>query len=404
MQTTIEVKSKLLVIPHIYAENIRIRDIEFARRMVDYFDVYCLKWEDALNVNNPHLLRRKWKQFSTAVRGLVKRVSVSSANSGVRLVEIPILQAIILRRVVGDKKAGLISRRVNTRWLEKLIAQLGITHLLLASSHFDLPATANGVRMFVDLVDWFPEETRNAAEMKSVRTYMSRFRDRADGVFVVSEPLADKLKADYSMNCIPIPNGADIKALRSVRASEIESVRDRWGLRGKYVIGNIGNHGSFTGLDFAVRMHNVVLRKIPNAVLFVVGPADYWIPKLGPQPPSVIFTGQVPPAEISVYFQALDLGILPKDVSLGTDFAFQLKVVEYTACRKFVVSSPLLVWKRLKWPNVRLVDRDVDAWANAICELKDAKWQTEWDSLVGVYDWGTLARRMAVTMLGHSRE
>ena len=370
--------------------------------MVDCFDVHCLKWEDALNVDNPHPLCRRWKQFLTVLRGLVKKVSVSGEDSGVRLVEMPLLQGIILRRVVGGKKAGLISRRVNTRWLGKLIAQLGITHLLLASNHFDLPATSSGARMFMDLVDWFPEETSSAAEMQSVKADMSRLRDRADGIFVVSEPLADKLKADYSMNCIPIPNGADIKALRSVTASEVELIRDRWGLRGKYVIGNIGNHGSFTGLDFAVQMHNAVLRRIPNAVLFVVGPANYWIPKLGPQPPSVIFTGQVPPAEISPYFQALDLGILTKDVSLGTDFAFQLKVVEYTACRKFVVSSPLLVWKRLKWPNVRLVDRDVDAWANAICELKDAKWQTEWDSLVGAYDWGTLARKMAVTMLKHS--
>lgn len=397
-------KARLLVVPHIYAENIRIRDIEFARRMVDFFDVYCLKWEDALNVDDPHPLRRRWKQFSTAVRGLVRKVSVSSENSGVRFVEIPLLQAIILRRVVGDRTSSIFSRRLNTLWLEKVIARLGITHLLLASNHFNLPATAYGVRMFMDLVDWFPEETRSTAEMQSVRAYILRFRDRADGIFVVSEPLADKLKADYYMNCIPVPNGADIKALRTVTASEVESVRDRWGLRGKYVIGNIGNHGSFTGLNFAVQMHHAILRRIPNAVLLVVGPADYWIPKLGPQPPSVIFTGQVPPAEISPYFRAIDLGILPKDVSLGTDFAFQLKVVEYTACRKFVISTPLLVWKRLNWPNVKLVERDVDGWANAICELKDAKWQTEWDSLVEAYDWGTLARKIAVIMLEHSHE
>jgi glycosyltransferase involved in cell wall biosynthesis len=287
--------------------------------------------------------------------------------------------------------------------LERLITRLGITHLLLASGQFNLPATANDLRMFMDLVDWFPEEASSAAEMRSIRSGIARLRDRADGIFVVSEPLAEKLKAEYSVDCIPIPNGADIKTLRSVTPSEVESVRNRWGLQDKYVIGYVGNHGSFTGVDFAVHVHRAVLQRIPNAVLFVVGPADYWIPKLGAQPSSVIFSGPVPPAEISPYFQALDLGILPKDVSMGTDFAFQLKVVEYSACRKFVISTPLSVWKRLKWPNVRLVDRDVSAWVKTICELKDAKWQMEWDSLAEAYDWGTLARKMAASMLERSR-
>lgn len=392
-------KARLLVVPHIYAENIRIREIEFARRMTDFFEVYCLKWEDALHVDDSMPMRRRWRQFSTALRSLIKQRSVSSESYGVSLLNTPVLQPILLRRIAGSRRAGAISRARNRRQLEKWIVELGITHALLAPGYFDLPSRASGARLFMDFVDWFPEESSNLAEMATLRENMVRYRRGADGFFAVSEPLAEKLKADYSLDCIPMPNGADITTLRNVDAAKVEAVRNRWGLQGKFVIGYIGNHGSYTGVDFMVQAYTQVLQRIPDAVLFVVGPAEYWIPKLGIPPPGVIFTGAVPPDDIPPYFQVLDVGVMAKDVSLGTEFAFQLKIVEYTACRKFVISTPQIVWKRMGWPNVRLVERHTKAWADAICELKDAKWRREWDSLAEAYDWGALAHELAKCIL-----
>jgi len=40
----------------------------------------------------------------------------------------------------------------------------------------------------------------------------------------------------------------------------------------------------------------------------------------------------IPPSEIKTYFNLLDVD-LAQEKTLGTEFAFQLKIVEYSACR-----------------------------------------------------------------------
>jgi glycosyltransferase involved in cell wall biosynthesis len=391
-------KPRLLVIPHIYAENIRIRDIEFARKMTDFFDVYCLKWRDATNVDDRRPFRRRLKQFSAGVRSFLKSTSVSTENSGITLVEMPILQPIILRRICGDKRANSIALSFNSRRLTKLISRLGISHVLSSNPFFELPSD-NGLRKFYDVVDWYPEETSPPQQLQTARKLMERVRDQYDGAFVVSELLADKLKAEYELNSIFIPNGADLDALRQISPDKIDAVRTRWGLKDKYVIGYAGNHGSFTGVDFVVEVFRRVVQRIPNAVLLIIGPADYWLNKIGDSAPGVIFTGAIPPSEMAAYYQALDLGVLAKEKTLGTEFMFPLKIVEYTACRKLVISTPLLTLQRLNWPNVWLRDLDVNTWADAICELKNQKWLPEWDALTTAFDWKLLSHKMAATMI-----
>jgi hypothetical protein len=57
------VKPKLLVVPHIYAEDLRIRDIEFAKRFTNSFEVFCLTWRDALHVDDRYTVLRIIRQI-----------------------------------------------------------------------------------------------------------------------------------------------------------------------------------------------------------------------------------------------------------------------------------------------------------------------------------------------------
>ncbi len=113
----------------------------------------------------------------------------------------------------------------------------------------------------------------------------------------------------------------------------------------------------------------------------------------------MIATGGVLPAEVSTYFNALDVGVLAQGITTGTDFAFQIKVVEYSACRKVVVSTPLETWKRLAWPNVLLAEPDPVSWAEALVRARSMTWQPEWDRFVEPYDWSILANRIADALL-----
>ena len=388
----------MLVVPHVYAEDIRVREIELARGLGRYFDVYCLRWTDSNHGISGGPLGRRWRQACRAAAAALARTKDCIGKDGLGLIQLPVVQPIILRRLVGDALSLRVSRRCNGKRLEAAIRRLGISHVLVATTIFGLPRLA-GVRYFYDFVDWFPEEKASEREMRALRSQMRRLSAETDGVFVVSEPLAEKLRREYGLACTALPNGTDLTELRHVTDSEIESLRARWGSQGKYVIGYIGNHGDYSGVDFAERSFQLVRQQMPDAVLWIVGPAEYWRSRLQGRP-GVIWTGQIPPSEIAPYFHAIDLGVLAQGKCAGTDFAFQIKVVEYTACRKFVISTPLETWRRLAWPNVRLVEPNPAEWAEAIVSARDAAWLPEWDTLVDEFDWSRLAELAATIMLG----
>jgi glycosyltransferase involved in cell wall biosynthesis len=392
-------KPRLLVVPHIYADDITVREIELARRLTRFFDVFVLKWRDALHVDATSATWRRLKQVFVATQAALRSIDSSTSKNGVTLVEVPVLQPILLRRLTGAENALALCSRRNAQTLRAVLRKLKITHLLLANEFFGVERIP-GIRMFHDVVDWFPEEQVGAAQLRKIREKLRAISVNAETVFAVSQPLCDKLLTDCGIRAIPLPNGADISRLRSVDPAEVRVLRANLGLEGKFVIGYVGNHGIFTGVDLAVNAFLAAKSSLPDAVLLIVGPAEPWRALLAAHRESgVIATGGVPPEQIANYFNAIDLGVLAQGISTGTDFAFQIKVVEYTACRKCVVSTPLATWKRLAWPNVILAEPTVVAWREAFIKASAMKWQPKWDRVAEPYDWACLAERMAGVML-----
>jgi len=393
-------RPRLLVVPHVYAENISVREIEFARRLTRHFDVYCLAWKDALHVDNGNALQRRWRQFWIALGSVFARQDLRPAGDGVTYVTAPVLQAILLQRAIGAVRATELCRSFNRRTLESLTDRLDITHVLVAAGTFALPRRTE-VQSFIDVVDWIPEGSYSPDFVKFKREELKWVASEAHRVFAVSEPLCEKLRDDCGIEAVSMPNGADLRALRSVPAADVAALRHALGLNGNFVIGYIGNHGTYTGVDFVVEMFSRVRERIPNAALLIVGPAECWRPILeAARANGVIWTGPVSPSEIKKYFNLLDVGILAQEKTLGTEFAFQLKIVEYSACRKFVVATPLRTWELLQWPNVFLTDLRVDAWVEAIVRAQHSRWKSEWDMIIEAFDWDALADRMAAVMLG----
>jgi len=393
-------RPRLLVVPHVYAENISVREIEFARRLTRHFDVYCLAWKDALHVDNGNALLRRWRQFWIALGSVFSRQDLRPAGDGVTYVSAPVLQAILLQRAIGAVRAAELCRSFNRRTLESLTDRLDITHVLVAAGTFALPRRTE-VQRFIDVVDWIPEGSYSPDFVQFKREELKLVASHAHRVFAVSEPLCEKFRDDCGIEAVSMPNGADLRALRSVPAADVAALRHALGLHGKFVIGYIGNHGTYTGVDFVVDMFRRVRERIPNAALLIVGPAECWRPILeAARADGVIWTGSIPPSEIKTYFNLLDVGILAQEKTLGTEFAFQLKIVEYSACRKFVVATPLRTWELLQWPNVFLTDLRVDAWVEAIVRAQHSRWKSEWDIIIEAFDWDALADRMAAVMLG----
>ncbi|HWZ99901.1 MAG TPA: glycosyltransferase [Candidatus Dormibacteraeota bacterium] len=395
-------KPRLLVVPHIYAEDISIREIEFAQRLADRFEVFVLKWSDALHVDASSPFRRRIKQFSVAARSAFHPTKVLSLRNDFTLIELPAWQPILLHRFLGPARALEFCKSRNRSALAPVIKACKITHILYASELFGADRHP-GVRSAFDVVDWFPENEVSAQRLDEIRANLRSVAARVDALFAVSEPLCEKLSRECGISALPLPNGADLAKLRSVSQEKIRALRTRLGLENKFVIGYIGNHGPFTGVDLVVNAFLAARSRLPNAVLLIVGPAHHWQSLLDANRENdVIATGGVPPSEIAVYFNVLDAGVLAQGITTGTDFAFQIKVVEYSACRKIVVSTPLETWKRLAWPNVILAEPNPAAWADAFVQSSNLSWQPDWDRFVEPYDWSILSARIADALLAPS--
>jgi glycosyltransferase involved in cell wall biosynthesis len=393
------VKPRLLVVPHIYADDIAVREIELARRLTSSFEVFILKWSDALHVESKSVLSRRVTQAGVAVRAALKPRSQFKEFDGPCIIEVPVWQPILLQRLVGVRKALSLCRLRNRGTLRGVIRDCEITHLLLANQLFGVERLP-GVRTFYDVVDWFPEESFSSAELGRIRSDLSAIGKQVDGMFAVSKPLGEKLERECGVQIVPLPNGANIARLRSVAPAKVSALRRRLGIEDEFAIGYIGNHGSFTGVDLAVNAFLTARSRIPKMKLLIIGPADNWSRLLqATRGEGVIATGNVAPAEIAEYFNAIDIGILAQGKTTGTDFAFQIKVVEYSACRKCVVSTPLLMWQQLAWPNILLAEAHPEAWADAFVRARSMSWQPAWDRIVEEYDWQVLADSAAKTML-----
>jgi len=271
--------------------------------------------------------------------------------------------------------------------------------VLYASELFGVERIPN-IRAAFDVVDWFLEHERDAARLEEIRSSLRGIAAEMDVVFGVSEPLCEKLARECAVTALALPNGADLGRLRSVPAEKVKALRARLGIENKFVVGYIGNHGPFTGVDLVVNAFLAARDRLPDSALLIVGPAQHWRGLLDANRSNgIIATSGVSPAEVATYFNALDVGVLAQGITTGTDFAFQIKVVEYSACRKIVVSTPLETWKRLAWPNVLLAEANAIAWADALVRARAMRWQSYWDRFVEPYDWSILANRIADALL-----
>ena len=392
-------KPRLLVVPHIYAEDISIRELEFARRLASRFEVFVPKWRDALHVDEASPLRRRLKQFSVAVSSAFPSHKTFSPHDDFTAIELPVWQPILLHRLLGPVRALSFCQSRNQAALLSIVRTHQITHILYATELFGTERIPN-VRSAFDVVDWIPEHELGADRLAEIRTNIRRIAANMDILFAVSEPLCEKLARECGVSALPLPNGADLARLRSVAPAQVNALHAKLGLENKFVIGYIGNHGPFTGVDLVVNAFLAARKRLPDAALLIVGPAQHWQSLLDANRGNgVIATGGVPPAEIATYFNALDVGVLAQGITTGTDFAFQIKVVEYSACRKIVVATPLETWKRIAWPNVLLAEPNPTAWAEAFVQARNMTWQRDWDRFVEPYDWSILSNRIAEKLL-----
>ncbi len=392
-------REPLLVIPHCCPSHIRVRTIEFARPMHHRYEIYCLRWPWVGHVSATYAVWRKVKQFYVACRSMRQPVKATYEEDHIVYIDIPFLEYSLLTPFIGPIRARHMARRFNTQQLERILHRYKIQNVLNAHTMFNHPDPVAGARVFYDVIDYDDQWDTNAGTVASGESWMQYNLSNTVRNFSVSPRLAERLAVAYGSHSIPVPNGVDCQAIQRVESRAVTQLKRELGIEDRYVLGYIGNHIQRSGVDFLLRVFDRVREGWPEVVLLIVGPYDHWKPMLPTLPTAdVIFTGPVPPAQVSTYFNLIDMAAAPFEKWPLDDHCVPLTVLEYSAARKLAVVTNLDALSDMALPNVILTPRDEAQWVAAIWQTRYRSWQAEWDRCIEPYDWQALADRMADLM------
>jgi glycosyltransferase involved in cell wall biosynthesis len=365
---------KILIIPHHPAlPNIKIRLVEIARSLSRQYSVYLVSWRAA---QERHSLRLR---LFLALKDIFVKSKVYKKGA-LNIVEFPILH-----------RPLCFVPKFNSFWLERIIEKEKIDVVINGSYYmFSIPGKRDFKYIF-DIPDLPVEQTKTYFD-RFISQQTKRELEKADAITVSSGGLLNYVSQNYYKQALFIPNGADIEKLRSVGQAELDKIRQRYNLAGKWVIGYIGHIGSWVNIDLLIGVFKEIKKNTENAVLFIVGSCPGPLKRRFSME-GVIFTNGINSDEIDAYFSAIDLGIIPSRKSLFQDLAFHLKAIEYTAARKFIVATPSEEMQRLNFPNFIFAKEEKGAWVRAIEKARQMRWDERWDSLIDDYDWSKISQK-----------
>jgi starch synthase len=168
----------------------------------------------------------------------------------------------------------------------------------------------------------------------------------ADRVVAVTEGLTQYLVSNLHVEekkIAVVPNGVDIKEFCPIGESEsLEELRAILGIRKEPVVLFVGNLAPWQGIDTLLDSVPLVLKEIPQVKFLIVGEGSLHIELQAKArtmnlEKHVLFTGMASHEKVPLFINLADLCVCPKrNYSTGLS---PLKVYEYMACGKAVVSS-----------------------------------------------------------------
>ena len=136
------------------------------------------------------------------------------------------------------------------------------------------------------------------------------------------------------------PNGVDTEWFQPVERSR--AVAERLGLNGGPVLGFIGSFYQYEGLRFLLGAMPALRERVPDARLLLVGGGEEDAALRADAAPlgdAVIFTGQVPFAEVRDFYSVTDVFVCPRRRMRLTELVTPLKPLEAMSMARPVVAS-----------------------------------------------------------------
>lgn len=177
---------------------------------------------------------------------------------------------------------------------------------------------------------------------RALETYVLR---HADAVTTICEGLrADVCSRGVAPERVAvIPNAVDVERFSKALPSG-ETIRARYGLQDKAVLGFAGSFFAWEGLPLLVEALALLLRQRDDVRLLLVGAGPdeaairAVINRLGLQQ-QVVLTGQVPQSEVDAMYAAMDVLVYPRLPMRLTNMVTPLKPLEAMALSKVFIAS-----------------------------------------------------------------
>ncbi|MCF6228463.1 MAG: glycosyltransferase [Planctomycetes bacterium] len=333
----------------LWPNDVRVREVELARAVQPYARIHGLDRTADVHVTQRSPLQKllfRWKMLRAPFKQL----------DDTRF-QMPIA-------AFNDRFFASDAVRFNNRQIDKVLSRFGCQRVFSSSPFFFMPPQARNYSFHFDLVDNFFDEWDDSPTGKARTEFLTEVIKRADTVSAISHALCKRVKQLTGRIATYIPNGVDVQAIEDWPAERAQAVREKHNIGASRLFVYVGNHHSgFDGMEMLLEAFKQAHLQNDSLRLMLVGPGSENI-----FAPGVVSIGSVPVNEIWDYFKAADVGVLPFRPCRLTHDALPLKVLEFGAAGKQMLSTPLEELQRLNFPNLQFVPFESSEWTMAMLD------------------------------------
>ncbi|MPW38608.1 glycosyltransferase [Thermococcus sp. 101 C5] len=266
-----------------------------------------------------------------------------------------------------------------------------------------------GLPMIYDLADDLPEMIANSPQIPKLVRFFGKWwgKTMLKKNVAISKKITGisyTLRDDYSIPSEKfelIPNGVDTKLFKRTKTD----LKQKLGLEDYFVLGYVGVLREWVDLTPVYQ----AIKDLENVKILIVGEEGgleknkKLVKEYGIED-KVIFAGTVPYTEVPQYISAMDVCLIPFKPNAISQNAVPLKLFEYMACEKPVISTELSGVKAVAGDRV-IYASNKEEYREKILELyKDEELRTKLGKegrkfIKENYDWVKIVKKMEEILL-----